>query len=198
MSFNIQSFISNGLINGGARPSLFEVSIFTPFTSDNESRTNFLVSATEIPTSPIQQIPVYYFGRPIKVAGNRDFPNWGVEVMNDEDFALRIMFENWSNKINALISNRTSSDVLDNGYKSSGVVYQKGQDGSTLRTYNISGIWPTVVSPIRLNWRDGNSIETYNVDFSVDYWEPVGVGNSDDYSGTIVPDGISSIITNRG
>ena len=190
--FNISEFISNGLIGGGARPSSFQVSIFTPFTSTNESRTNFLVSASELPSSPIEQIPVHYFGRQIKLAGNRTFPNWAVEVMNDEDFALKIMFENWSNRINALISNRQSPDVLDNGYKSSGIVTQLGQDGSVLREYNIQGIWPTVISPIRLNWADGNSIETYQVEFSVDYWEPTSSGNPDDYTGTLSPDGVSS------
>ena len=190
--FNISEFISNGLIGGGARPSNFQVSIFTPFTSTNESRTNFLVSASELPSSPIEQIPVHYFGRQIKLAGNRTFPNWTVEVMNDEDFALKIMFENWSNRINALISNRQSPDVLDNGYKSSGIVTQLGQDGSVLREYNIQGIWPTVISPIRLNWADGNSIETYQVEFSVDYWEPTSSGNPDDYTGTLTPDGVSS------
>jgi hypothetical protein len=192
MAFNIQEFISNGLIGGGARPSNFKVSIFTPFASSNESRTNFLISATEIPSSPVAQIPVYYFGRAIKLAGNREFPNWTVEVLNDEDFALKIMFENWSNRMNALISNRSSEDALDNGYKSSGIVAQLGQDGSTLREYNLQGIWPTQISPIRLSWQDGNAIETYTVEFSVDYWEPIGVGNSDDYSGSISPDGVSS------
>jgi hypothetical protein len=192
LSFNIQEFISNGLIEGGARPSLFRVSVFTPFASSNENRTNFLISATEIPASPVEQIPVYYFGREIKLAGNRTFPNWTVEVMNDEDFALRIMFENWSNRINALISNRQSEDVLNNNYKSTAIVSQLGKDRSILREYNLQGIWPTVISPIRLSWQDGNAIETYTVEFSIDYWEPIGVGNSDDYSGIISPDGISS------
>jgi hypothetical protein len=192
MPFNIENFLSTGLTGGGARPSMFEVSLFTPFSSTNQSRANVLVSATEIPASPLQQVPVYYFGRAIKLAGNREFPNWSVEVLNDEDFALRIMFENWSNRINSLISNRQDSSVIDNNYKSTGNVVQYGQDGSTLRTYTMTGIWPVQVSPIRLAWQDGNAIETYNVEFSLDYWEPTGVGNSDDYSGTIAPDGVSS------
>ncbi len=102
------------------------------------------------------------------------------------------MFERWSNEMNSLISNRSSADALANGYKSTAIVKQLGQDGSTLRQYELQGLWPVMVSPIQLSWEAGNAIETYGVEFSIDYWEPVGVGNADDYSGTIAPDGVAS------
>lgn len=197
MPFNISNFITQGLVYGGARPSLFDVSIFTPWNSTNSSKTQFLVSGTEIPPSVIRAFPQYYFGRAIKFAGERDFPDWTVEVLNDEDFALRTMFENWSNKINALVSNRQSPDVANVGYKSSASVVQYGQDGSSIASYDIQGIFPTVVSPIRLSWHQGNEIETYTVTFSLDFWEPGQSTNSnaDNYSGIISPDGAAATYT---
>lgn len=200
MAFNISQFRSNGLKRGGARPSFFEVDIFTPFSSTNAARTSVLVQAASIPPANIRSFPAYYFGRPIKLAGERDFPDWDVEIMNDEDFALRKMFENWSNRINALVSNRQSPDMLENGYKSSAIVRQYGQGNDILASYNFEGLWPTSVGPIRLNWQDGNSIETYTVTFSYDWWEPGDADQSteDDYSGTISPDGISSTFLPRG
>lgn len=194
MTFNISEFVSNGLVHGGARPSLFDVTIFTPFGSPTESRASMLVHASELPSSPIQQVPAYYFGRAIKLAGNRDFDDWEVEVLNDEDFALRIMFENWSNKINALVSNRQSDDSISNGYKSNGLVRQYKQDKTVAREYELVGIWPRQISPIRLDWERGNAIETYSVRFSMDWWIPASTGSnssSDDYSGTLASDGVS-------
>lgn len=194
MTFNISEFVSNGLVYGGARPSLFDVTIFTPFGSSAEPRVSMLVHASELPASPIQQVPAYYFGRAIKLAGNRDFDDWEVEVLNDEDFALRIMFENWSNKINALVSNRQSDDSISNGYKSNGLVRQYKQDKTVAREYELVGIWPSRISPIRLDWERGNAIETYSVRFSVDWWIPASTGSNsspDDYSGTLASDGVS-------
>lgn len=201
MAFNISQFRTNGLKKGGARPSLFEVDIFTPFSSVNSSRTSVLVQAASIPPALIRSFPVYYFGRPIKLAGERDFPDWEVEVMNDEDFALRKMFENWSNKINALVSNRQSEDMLENGYKSTAIVRQFGQGNQVIASYNFDGLWPSSIGPMRLNWQDGNSIQTYSVTFSYDWWEPgeSDQTNEDDYSPVIAPDGVSSTyLTNRG
>ena len=88
MAFNINDFKTQGLTLGGARPTLFQVSVNLPSTITSLSpgfqpKFAFTCSATQIPASTIGQIDVPYFGRQIKVAGDRTFANWNVTVMND-------------------------------------------------------------------------------------------------------------------
>lgn len=106
MAFNISDFRSNGLIYGGARPSQFQVILTTPLKSISESRLTFVCRSSQLPPSVIDEIPVPYFGRNIKVAGDRTFSDWPITIMNDEDFPIRSLMERWHNEINTLISNR--------------------------------------------------------------------------------------------
>jgi hypothetical protein len=46
-------------------------------------------------------VPVQYFGRELKFAGNRTFADWTLNVINDEDFVVRNAFERWMNGLNS-------------------------------------------------------------------------------------------------
>ncbi len=193
MAFNIQSFRANGLKLGGARPSLFEVNIFPPFGTNAAGRVRFLCKAASIPPMQVTEVPVFFFGRSIKLAGDRDFPNWDVTVLNDEDFAIRKMMENWNNRINALVSNRMDDSVYPTGYKTNADVTQFGKNGSVLRRYSFDGIWPTLVDAMPLDWAAQNTIQEFNVSFAYDLWAPADVGaGQDDYTGVLSDDGIQN------
>jgi hypothetical protein len=115
---------------------------------------------------------VPYFGRTIKLAGDRSFADWSVTVMNDEDYIVRNMFEDWSNKINQLAGNRKL--LSNNSYKfSDALVTQFSKDGTPIRAYNFVGIFPVQVSNMALDWDNTNSIQTFDVTFAYDYWIPV-------------------------
>ncbi|MEK9799752.1 MAG: hypothetical protein VW647_02560, partial [Alphaproteobacteria bacterium] len=68
--------------------------------------------ASSIPASTVGQIEVPYFGRKVKMAGNRTFENWQVTVLNDEDFLVRNAFEKWSSFINSHENNLRDSSVI--------------------------------------------------------------------------------------
>lgn len=183
MSFNIQDFRSNGLKLGGARPSLFEVTMILPPGIGQPSaatRIPFLVRAAQIPAATVDPIEVPYFGRKIKYAGDRTFADWTVTVMNDEDFQLRSMFENWSNKINSLVGNvSTLPPTVGAGYKATAFVKQYGRTAGNengpaniIRSYKFDGIFPTTIDAIALDWDNTNAIETFDVTFAYDWWEP--------------------------
>lgn len=194
MSFSITEFKANGLILGGARPTNFQVDIFVPFSSPNASRVKFLCRAASIPPAPLDAVPVPYFGRRIKVAGDRDFPDWTVTIMNDEDYAIRVMLENWSNKMNALISNKMDPAMFPTAYKSTATVTQFDRVGTTRRVYQFQGIFPTLVDQIPLDWDQTNTIEQFDVTFAYDLWVPdnsVSTG-PDDYNPVLASDGIQS------
>ena len=93
MPFNISSFKHNGLVYGGARPSQFNVFLTVPasigISTTSVDKFRFVCHAAEIPASEVGSIDVFYFGRAIRVAGDRSFGTWTVTVLNYEDFAVR-------------------------------------------------------------------------------------------------------------
>jgi T4-like virus tail tube protein gp19 len=176
--FNISTFKTRGLTLGGARPTLFEVYLTPPsgVGADAESadKFRFTCSAAQLPAAAIQAIDVGYFGRKIKVQGDRTFADWQVTIMNDEDFLVRSMFEKWSNALNRLESNIRDPNFSgdENSYKCDLSVIQYGKAGDVLRQYDIIGAFPTNIDGITLNWDSQNQIETFTVTFAYDYWLP--------------------------
>ena len=189
MAFNINTFRSNGLTKGGVRPSQFEVLISPPFSSTAAPKIQLLVSAASLPAFYTEAISVPYFGRQTKYAGDRTFDNWTVNVMNDEDFPVRAIFEKWNNAINTLVSNRLDPSLFPTGYKQDAQVIQYGKSGNVLRSYTFVGLWPMSLSSIQLDWNDGNRIETFETVFCLDYFYADNqTSASDTYSETLPDD----------
>lgn len=179
MAFNINEFKSRGLTKGGVRPSLFQVQINPNIGEDAVAldKFTFTCRASEVPAATVDSINVPYFGRQVKLAGDRTFADWSVTVMNDEDYLVRNMFEDWSNKINQLVGNVKLLPA--NTYKNTdALVTQFSKDGSVIRAYNFVGIFPVQVSNMALDWDNTNAIQTFDVTFAYDYWVPVQVTGS--------------------
>jgi hypothetical protein len=176
MAFNINTFQSE-LQFGGARPALFEVLISNPVDSQADDRIRFFCKTAEIPGSTINAITTNYFGREVKIAGNRTFADWAPTIINDEDFSIRATMEEWSQAINTHIGN-TTTRLNTLGYKGDADVIHYGKDGRKLRQYHIHGIFPTEIAPIELNWDTADALEEYSVTFSMDYWTVAQPGAS--------------------
>lgn len=193
MAFNINNF-KNNLVYGGARPSLFEVQMTLPINliptangvldasltsgADFARKLSFMCKATSIPPSTISSIEVPYFGRKVKVAGNRTFEEWSITVINDEDFAIRRGFESWMAAINGHSSNLKNSGVDSKpaSYQVEAVVKHFAKNNSTIpvRAYLLSNVFPTSISSIELDWGTENEIEQFTVQLQYDYWTVFG------------------------
>ena len=161
------------LRGGGARPNLFKATInFPAYAQGDVEITSFLCSAAQLPGSTMGVIPVFFRGRQIKLAGDRTFDTWGPTIINDTDFAVRNSMERWMNGMNNHRQNTGLTNVND--YSADLIVEQLDKDGSTLKTYNFRGCFPTAVSPIDLAYTSQDEIETFTVEFQVQYWESVG------------------------
>jgi len=176
MAFNVNDFRGE-LDFGGARPSLFEVRINdipTGVLGGNNltNKSRYMVRASQLPGSTINPIIVPYFGRQIKVAGNRVFDDWTTTVMNDEDFAIRAALEDWHRKINDNETNtRDGAFAGPESYKATeALVIQYGKQGNAIRTYRFVGFYPSVIAPIDLDWGT-DAIEEFTVTWAYDYWE---------------------------
>jgi hypothetical protein len=175
-AFNIQNFRA-ALVRDGARQNLFEVDITFPGAAaaapgTAQSNFTFFCKAASLPPEEIGVVPVPYFGRQIKVPGNRTFPEWSLTVINDETFDVRAAFESWSNGINAHLANvRAPNAITSTGYASSPTVIQWSKDGTTqVAKYQLINAWPSAVSPQDLAWDANDQIEEFQVTMQYDYW----------------------------
>lgn len=188
MPFNISTFKENGLVYGGARPSLFNVFLSVPtgigIDLVSVDKFRFVCRTAELPESTVGSIDIPYFGRRIKVAGERNFASWAVTVMNDEDFSVRAMFEAWSNAMNRMVANVRDPALSTEQYKVDMEIFQYGKDGSTIRSYKLVGAFPTQIGSISLAWDSQNAIEEFSVNFEYDYWVP-GIETSDKKAGGV-------------
>lgn len=188
--FNIHDFKARGM-KFGARPSQFSVDIFVPFSSPTTEKIKFFARAASIPNSSVDPISVPYFGREIQVSGDRSFQPWNVTIQNEHNYELRILFENWSNRINTLVSNRVDPEMFPTGYKADAVVTQYRGDGQAVRAYRMEGCWPINVDTIPLDWESKNQIEQFDVTLAYDLWVPDDslIISQDDFNPVLPDDG---------
>ena len=201
MPFNVDNFRSS-LAFDGARPSLFEVSMACPrelLLPGADADITFKARAASLPGDSVSSIIVNYFGREIKVAGTRTFPEWSMTVINDEDFLIRNTMERWMSGLNSHVNNlrrpefirgvggrSTAGAGLSSGYGTNILISQFSKAGpfagaagvpmsgrGSIKNYNLIGAFPTDVSAIDLNWGDGDSIEEFTITFAYQWWESV-------------------------
>ena len=193
---SIDSFKAR-LVQGGARPNLFEVEMDFPsgvgiFDDEIENTTHrMMIKGAQLPASYIQEVVVPFRGRQLKVAGDRRFDPWTITVINDGDFKLREAFERWANFITKVSDGSGTINPTD--YFAEWVVNQLGradtdlnvrgdQSGATLpvlRRYKMHGCWPSVVSPIELSYDTADTIEEFQVTLQVQWWEAYDGRNKD-------------------
>lgn len=173
------------MTGGGDRPSKFHVRLTFPSILASDAGANekltFTCMAASVPPFILGVVAAPYYGRSIKLAGDREVPPWPITIINDEDHLVRRAFETWSHRINAVRKNTTVAPVNSSpaSYKTDGWVYKEGKDGSLLRTYRLVGVWPSEVSQINLSWADRDRISEFSVVLQPDY-----VDNDTDLLGT--------------
>ena len=174
MAFNVAAFRAN-LIGDGARPNLFQVTLTFPTLATNGTaagqQVQFLAKSAQLPGSTIGTVPLYYFGREMKFAGNRTFTDWSLQIINDESFTIRTALEQWMSVINSHAGNvRNSAAANPSGYTVDAKVTQFGKDGKSLQDYNFVGLFPIDLAAIDLDWGSNDTIEEYGVTFAYQYW----------------------------
>lgn len=184
MAFNVDAFRRN-LVKDGARPNLFEVNV--PFIGGgSDPAFRFMCKTAALPGSTVGVIEVPYFGRAVKVAGNRTFAEWTVTVINDEGFGLRNKFEAWHSRLSGNANNiRTVGNSLQNsGYTTDAKVTHFGKGGNEIKSYIFHGLFPSDISQIDLDWGSNDTLEEFTVTLSYQYWTDARVSNAAQVSTT--------------
>lgn len=173
MPFAVNEFVSNLRLDG-ARTNYFQVEVTNPIASGADNILPFLCRSAGIPESEINVIQLPYMGRTLHFAGVRpQFQPWTIQVINDEDFAIRNALETWHNYINSMRGNlRRFPTASPQEYKSVAKVYQMSKLGDVIRTYQFYGMFPSSIAPIQLDYGN-DGIEEFQVTFVYDWWEIV-------------------------
>ena len=182
MAFTIDKFRTTALSAGGARANLFDVTISdidtNLLTAIAVKEFTFACKAANIPAMAVGVVEVPYFGRVVKVPGNKTFDNWSVTIINDEGFLVRNGMEKWVASMGTHIGNVQSaaSSALASGLYGNATVTHYGKTGVTdvLAIYNFANIFPVSVGEITLGWDANDAIEEFTVEFAYDYWTHTG------------------------
>ena len=170
------------LAQGGARANLYRATVFWPnaqiagdanINVQGDALHSFMFKTAQLPGSTITPIEVPFRGRKLKVTGDREFEDFAVTVVNDNNFAVRNAFERWHDSISGAASNISAGglDVSDFGsYVATIEVDQLDRGGNTIKRYRMLGAWPTEVAAIDLSFDNGD-IEEFGVTFSYQWWE---------------------------
>ena len=173
---NIDDFKAN-LIGGGARANQFRVTITPPSgiaIGLDVRRSSFLVTASNLPGSTLGEIAVPFRGRNIYVTGDRPAPEtWTVTFFNDTDFMIRNAMERWHNGINDFANNTGVTTPAD--YQTDLFVEQLDRDDTILKTYIFRACYPLTVAAIELTSAEAGEIETFEVTWRYQHFEPSGV-----------------------
>ena len=175
MAFNVTEFRAN-LIGDGARPNLFQVTMtFPTYTNDSVSSgqaLTFLCKTAQLPGSTVGTVPLCYFGRELKFAGNRNFPERTITIINDENIQVRKTFESWMNGITSHGTNvRNNNAATPTGYSVDAKVDQYDKAGTIIKSYKFVGAFPVDLSPIDLDWGANDSIEEFTATLAYQWWE---------------------------
>ena len=173
------------LIQGGARPNLFEVEMAFPtediFPELGDTTFRMMIKGAQLPASNIAEVIVPFRGRQLKVAGDRRFDPWTITVINDTDFVIRNAFERWMNLINKHEDNAGLTDPAT--YQQDMYVRQLGRSTVSgtnpvsasqvpvLKQYRFYGAFPTLVSAIDLSYENTDSIEEFTVELQYQWYD---------------------------
>jgi len=173
---NIDDFKAN-LIGGGARANQYRVTIVPPpgiATGLDIRRTSFLATATNLPASTLGEVAIPFRGRNVYISGDRPAPEaWTVTFYNDTDFMIRNAMELWQNGINDYANNTGLINPSD--YQSDLTVEQLDRDDTVLKSYIFRNAYPLTVGEIALQNTEATEIETFEVTWRYQHFEPSGV-----------------------
>jgi hypothetical protein len=162
----------NNLINGGVRANQFRVELSFPSGVGNGAsaalKASFLCEAAQLPASNMGVADVFYRGRRIPVAGEREFQPWTITVVNETDFEVYTALQDWMEMMNQVDTNMGQTTVST--YVADLNVIQLDRNDSPLKQFKFKDAFPTSISQIDLAFGTNNQIERFQVTFDYTNW----------------------------
>lgn len=160
-------------LNSSARPNQFRVHIIFPTAlvengNAVKQQATFLTNVASLPSYNTQDCPVYYRGRLIHEAGEKEYEQWSCTIYNSADFAIRTAIEQWDNAIHD--PQVVAGITVPASYKSNILIEQLDRNDNTLRVYKLVGCFPASTGRIELNFQEGSTLENFETTWYYDYF----------------------------
>lgn len=162
---SINSFMS--AFDGGSRPNLYSVNLVCPVGPIPNLQ--FFCKAATLPQSYLGEINVPYLGRMARYPGDRQYDDWTIDVINDQNMTLRNTFELWNELFNTHAGNSTQ---YPNPRAAFGVatVSQLDRNYRVVKWYQFFDMWPELVSQIQLGYDQNDTVSDFQVTFKYSYF----------------------------
>ena len=158
------------LSSGGARPSLFDVSVAIPSGFGTATEISSTCSVSSIPPLTVTPIERQYFGRTVKIPGDMVFGDLSTTFINTENYSVRSALESWMNKINNSSANKGLSTNGTAGGYGSVTLTQYDKTGKSLLKWTFVDCWPQTIAEIALSYDTASDIETFDVTWAYNYY----------------------------
>ena len=177
------SDFKSALQYGGARPALFDLTVYIPGQFGGGTRmagvngllnTPFQCNVSAIPPLTVTPIEKQYFGRTVKIPGDIVYGDLSTTIMNTEDYSVRNAIEVWMDKINSHADNTGFSNNGDWVADVDLQQFSKDGDSTPLMTYSFIDCWPTTLSEIALSYDTASDIEQFDVTWAYNYYTQTG------------------------
>lgn len=171
------------MIGAGARATQFEVTLTFPASggarrSASARQASFLCKAASLPPSIVGDVVALYRGREVHFSGDRHYPPWNVTIYQDTSFDIRNTLESWQRDVQTY--NTTNGSTQPFEYQTIMQVDQLDRrNDRSIKTYFLHHAYPTVISPIPLDYDLANQLEVFDVEFMYDFFtSPTGAVSS--------------------
>lgn len=162
-------------MNGGTRTNKFQVTgnfpSRVPFGSFPSAWDDFHVRSAALPTQSLSRLEYDHMGRKIFLPGDRDFPIWTVQMIDDVGNAsFWNSFVRWNNYINGLASNAPGG-IVPSDYKADGIQVlhlDMNCNATPIKRYVLDGVWPKIVGALQHDMTRRNTANMFTVTFQVD------------------------------
>lgn len=162
--FDVDSYRAN--FQGGARAYLFYYKpLFPNAVAGNTDKATYLVRATSLPETTIDEIPLAWQGFDFKVAGKYTYTDWTVTFNCDADADVQKYFHNWMSIIHDPTTNIYTSPrdtMVDQQLELLGL------DGKPIMKYKLYAAWPKVIGNSSLDYAN-NEVVQFDITFAYVY-----------------------------
>lgn len=160
---SINQFLTK--IGYGARANLFEVEIL-----GLGDTVNFMCKGASIPSRTITSIPLKFRNVTLPIAGETNFVDWTITIINDVGFTIRKNLEDWMNSIRSANGYDVMTHKVGKNYYKYAVVKSVSNLDFSVYEYTLYNIFPTDLGQIDLSWDSPNTVQEYSVTFTYSHW----------------------------
>lgn len=165
MALSIDTFLASGIKKEGlSKPYLFEVSI-----NKFNNSLSFWAKGASIPGHSVNMVGIPFQGRLFKYPGEKNFADFSITVINQENYDLRKEFELWAKEISDNLTGGSTRNIKKI-WRNIIVSQFKSDHSESTIYFELHDAFIVDISPMELNWENVSATQDFTVTFSYQYY----------------------------